>query len=148
MTDIELISHDYYNLGAEAQTVEEIYSAWLEPGNYIISYPKPYWKVWGEGAGAFPIYVTTEDGRVIVTEDSVGVWGDAYRSMATEMETFMFGSNFVSVNVTVAGQKSPCGVIRGCQQTDLIDTMRSPTQATPSRLKMQCWLIPETLKMS
>jgi len=104
VTDIELISHDYYNLGAEAQTVEEIYSAWLEPGNYIISYPKPYWKVWGVGAGAFPIYVATEDGRVIVTEDSVGVWGDATVRVATEMETFMFGSNFVSVNVTVAGQ--------------------------------------------
>jgi len=104
VTDIELISHDYYNLGAEAQTVEEIYSAWLEPGNYIISYPKPYWKVWGEGAGAFPIYVATEDGRVIVTEDSVGVWGDATVRIATELETFMFGSNYVSVNVTVAGQ--------------------------------------------
>lgn len=104
ITDIELISHDYYNLGAEAQTVEEIYSAWLEPGNYIISYPKPYWKVWGVGAGAFPVYVATEDGRVIVTEDSVGVWGDATVRVATEMETFMFGSNYVSVNVTVAGQ--------------------------------------------
>lgn len=104
ITDIELISHDYYNLGAEAQTVEEIYSAWLEPGNYIISYPKPYWKVWGEGAGAFPIYVTTEDGRVIVTEDSVGVWGDATVRVATESESFVFGSNFVSVNVVTAGQ--------------------------------------------
>jgi len=104
ITDIVLISHDYYNLGETAQTVEEIYSAWLEPGNYIISYPKPYWKVWGEGAGAFPIYVATEDGRVIVTEDSVGVWGDATVRVATEMETFMFGSNYVSVNVTVAGQ--------------------------------------------
>lgn len=104
VTDIELISHDYYNLGEEAQTVEEIYSAWLEPGNYIISYPKPYWKVWGEGAGAFPIYVATEDGRVIVTEDSVGVWGDATVRVATESESFMFGSNFVSVNVVTAGQ--------------------------------------------
>ena len=104
ITDIELISHDYYNLGAEAQTVEEIYSAWLEPGNHIISYPKPYWKVWGEGAGAFPIYVATEDGRVIVTEDSVGVWGDATVRVATESESFMFGSNFVSVNVVTAGQ--------------------------------------------
>lgn len=104
VTDIELISHDYYNLGEAAQTVEEIYSAWLEPGDYIISYPKPYWKVWGEGAGAFPIYVATEDGRVIVTEDSVGVWGDATVRIATELETFMFGSNYVSVNVTTAGQ--------------------------------------------
>jgi len=104
ITDIELISHDYYNLGEEAQTVEEIYSAWLEPGNYVISYPKPYWKVWGEGAGAFPIYVATEDGRVIVTEDSVGVWGVATVRVATESESFMFGSNFVSVNVVTAGQ--------------------------------------------
>jgi hypothetical protein len=102
VTDIELISHDYYNLGEAAQTVEEIYSAWLEPGNYIISYPKPYWKVWGEGAGAFPIYVATEDGRVIVTEDSGSTWATA--RVATESETFMFGSNYVSVNVTVAGQ--------------------------------------------
>ena len=102
VTDIELISHDYYNLGEAAQTVEEIYSAWLEPGNYIISYPKPYWKVWGEGAGAFPIYVATEDGRVIVTEDSGNTWATA--RVATESETFMFGSNYVSVNVTTAGQ--------------------------------------------
>lgn len=102
VTDIELISHDYYNLGEAAQTVEEIYSAWLEPGNYIISYPKPYWKVWGTGAGAFPIYVATEDGRVIVTEDSGSTWATA--RVASESETFMFGSNYVSVNVTVAGQ--------------------------------------------
>lgn len=102
VTDIELISHDYYNLGEAAQTVEEIYSAWLEPGNYIISYPKPYWKVWGEGAGAFPIYVATEDGRVIVTEDSGSTWATA--RVATESKMFMFGSNYVSVNVTVAGQ--------------------------------------------
>lgn len=102
ITDIELISHDYYNLGEAAQTVEEIYSAWLEPGNYIISYPKPYWKVWGEGAGAFPIYVATEDGRVIVTEDSGSFWATA--RVASESETFLFGSNYVSVNVTVAGQ--------------------------------------------
>lgn len=102
ITDIELISHDYYNLGDAAQTVEEIYSAWLEPGNYIISYPKPYWKVWGEGAGAFPIYVATEDGRVIVTEDSGSTWATA--RVASESETFLFGSNYVSVNVTVAGQ--------------------------------------------
>lgn len=103
VTDIELISHDYYNLGETAQTVEEIYSAWLEPGNYIISYPKPYWKVWGEGAGAFPIYVATEDGRVIVTEDSVGVWGATAR-VAAESETFLYSSNYVSITVDTAGQ--------------------------------------------
>lgn len=103
-TDFELISHDYYNLGAEAQTVDEIYSAWLEPGNYIISYPKPYWHVWGEGVGSVPIYIATEDGRVITTEDSVGVWGAPTVRVATESETFNFGSNYVSIVVDTAGQ--------------------------------------------
>lgn len=103
ITDIVLISHDYYNLGTAGQTIEEIYSAWLEPGDYIISYPKPYWKVWGEGAGAVPIYVSTEDGRVIVTEDSASVWGATAR-VATELDTFVFFSNYVSIKVDVAGQ--------------------------------------------
>lgn len=103
VTDIVLVSHDYYNLGAVGQTIDEIYSAWLEPGDYIISYPKPYWKVWGEGVGAVPIYVTTEDGRVIVTEDSAGVWGATAR-VATELDTFVFFSNYVSIKVDIAGQ--------------------------------------------
>lgn len=103
ITDIVLISHDYYNLGTAGQTIEEIYSAWLEPGDYIISYPKPYWKVWGEGVGAVPIYVATEDGRVIVTEDSASVWGATAR-VATELDTFVFFSNYVSIRVDVAGQ--------------------------------------------
>lgn len=103
ITDIVLISHDYYNLGAAAQTVEEIYSAWLEPGNYIISYPKPYWKVWGEGVGSVPIYIAAEDDRVIVTEDSATVWGATAR-VASESETFVFFSNYASITVDVAGQ--------------------------------------------
>ena len=103
ITDIVLISHDYYNLGTAGQIIEEIYSAWLEPGDYIISYPKPYWKVWGEGVGAVPIYVATEDGRVIVTEDSAAVWGVTAR-VATELDTFVFFSNYVSIKVDVAGQ--------------------------------------------
>jgi len=102
VTDIELISHDYYNLGEEAQMVEEIYSAWLEPGNYVISYPKPYWKVWGEGVGAVPMFITTEDGRVIATEGSGDTWGTAV--IATESETFLYSSNYVSITVDTAGQ--------------------------------------------
>lgn len=104
ITDVILISHDYYNLGEANQTVEEIYSAWLEPGNYIISYPKPYWKVWGEGVGSVPLYIGTEDDRVIVTEDSTGIWGDTTVRVATESETFVFSSNYVSIKVDVAGQ--------------------------------------------
>lgn len=102
VTDISVISHDYYNLGDVAQTVEEIYSAWLEPGTYIIAYQKPYWRVWGEGVGSVPIFVTTEDGRVMTTEDSGNTWETA--RIATELETFQFHSNYVSVRVETAGQ--------------------------------------------
>ena len=102
VTDISVTSHDYYNLGEAAQTVEEIYNAWLEPGIYIIAYPRPYWKVWGEGVGSIPIFVTTEDSRVMTTEDSGSTWETA--RIAAEMETFQFSSNHVSVRVTQAGQ--------------------------------------------
>lgn len=104
LTEVVLISHDYYNPGIETpQTIDEIFNAWLEPGNYIISFPKPYWKVWGEGAGSVPIYIATEDERVIVTEDSAEVWGETAR-VAAESETFVFSSNYASVTVDVAGQ--------------------------------------------
>lgn len=104
ITDIELVSHDYYKLAESEQAIEEVYSAWLEPGNYVIAFQKPYWKVWGEGAGSYPIYTATEDGRVITTEDSVGVWGDATVRIAAESETYVYGSNHISVRVDVAGQ--------------------------------------------
>lgn len=102
ITNIAVKSHDYYNLGVVGQTAEEIYNAWLEPGNYIIPYQKPYWSVWGEGVGAIPIFIATEDGRVIATEDSGTTWATA--RIATESETFEFHSNYVSVVVRVAGQ--------------------------------------------
>lgn len=101
VTKIELQSHDYYNLGNVPQATDEIYNAYLEPGNYIIAYPKPYWKVWAAGVGSVPLYISTEDGRVITTEDSGDTWATA--RIAAESETFMYHSNYISIQVLTAG---------------------------------------------
>jgi hypothetical protein len=102
VTSVMIKSHDYYHPAEEVQTSEEIYSAYLEPGNYIISYQKPYWKVWADGVGSVPVYISTEDGRVIATEDSGALWTDG--RVATESETFIFYSNSMSIQVLEAGQ--------------------------------------------
>lgn len=102
VTEVELQSHDYYHPAEGLQTAEEIYNAYLEPGSYIISYPKPYWSVWADGVGSVPIYFSTEDGRVIATEDSGALWADG--RVATESETFIFYSNSMTIQVLVAGQ--------------------------------------------
>lgn len=102
VTDVVLHSHDYYHPADGVQTAEEIYNAYLEPGNYIIAYPKPYWKVWADGVGSVPVYISTEDSKVITTEDSGETW--ALARVATESETFIFYSNSMTIQVLVAGQ--------------------------------------------
>jgi len=101
VTEGTLHSHEYYHPAEGVQTAEEIYSAYLEPGDYIISYPKPYWKVWAEGVGSTPLYITTEDGRVITTEDSGADWLSV--KVAAESETFTFYSNYMVIRVLTAG---------------------------------------------
>jgi hypothetical protein len=101
VTEVTLHSHEYYHPADGVQTAEEIYNAWLEPGDYVISYPKPYWKVWADGVGSVPVYITTEDGRVIATEDSGATW--ATGRVATESETFAFYSNYMVIKVLTAG---------------------------------------------
>ena len=120
ITDIELISHDYYKVSDADQTVEEVYSAWLEPGDYIIAFEKPYWKVWGEGAGASPIFIATEDDRVITTEDSGTTWPTA--RIATESETYEYGSN-TFLSMLLRQDRSICGDIAGCLLTGRIHIM-------------------------
>lgn len=109
VTEIILKSHDYYNLGDVAQATDEIYSAYLEPGDYTIVYSKPYFKVWVDGVGGEPIYTATEDGKVVVTEDSTGAWGDATVRVATESESFAFYSNYVVLHVVTAGDVKVLG---------------------------------------
>ena len=102
VTQVTLHSHDYYHPAPGVQTAEEIYNAYLEPGDYIISYPKPYWSVAAEGVGSVPVYIATEDGRVITTEDSSDTWMLLARIPA-ESETFAFYSNYMVIRVLVAG---------------------------------------------
>jgi len=96
VTGIELISHDY----TKGLTQEEIYSAWLEPGDYKIVYSKPYYDVVAEGVGSVPAYLMTEDNRAITTEDScVLSWEGAYQ----------YGVNHIFLHVVIAGNV----VVRG-----------------------------------
>ena len=95
VTGIELIS-DY----TKGLTQEEIYSAWLEPGDYKIVYSKPYYDVVAEGVGSVPAYLMTEDNRAITTEDScVLSWEGAYQ----------YGVNHIFLHVVIAGNV----VVRG-----------------------------------
>lgn len=92
VTGIELLSHDF-TMGT---TQEEIYSAWLEPGDYKIVYTKPYYNVTAEGVGATPAYLMTENPTptAITTEDS--------RILSYE-GAFEFGVNHVFLHVKEAG---------------------------------------------
>lgn len=98
VTGIKLVSHDY----AEGTVQEEIFSSWLEPGDYKIVYSKPYYDVTAEGVGSTPAYLmtesptptalTTEDGKILSFEGS-----------------FEFGVNHIYLHVTEPGNV----VVRG-----------------------------------
>lgn len=90
VTGIELISHDY----TQGTTPEEIYSAYLEPGEYKIVFQKPYYNISVVGVGDVPAYIMSEDGKALTTEDS--------RVLSFTGE-FNFGSNFVFLHVRQAG---------------------------------------------
>ena len=56
VTEIILKSHDYYGLDDAAQA-DVIYSACLEPGDYVIPFSKPYSSVWVEYDDQIVIHV-------------------------------------------------------------------------------------------
>ena len=92
VTGIQLVSHDF----TKGSTQEEIYSAYLEPGDYKIVYSKPFYGVTAEGVGATPAYLMTENPipTAITTEDS--------RILSFE-GTFEFGVNHIFLHVKTAG---------------------------------------------
>ena len=49
VTEIILKSHDYYYLSDEESTTFEIFNGYLVPGDYVIVFPEPFYKVWVEG---------------------------------------------------------------------------------------------------
>ena len=101
VTGVEIMSHDY----AKGTTLEEIFSATLPEGNYLVVYPKPYWSVIATGVGDTTTYLATTNDAVLVTPDSpdnvpittVGV--TAY----TIYGEFDFGVNYVYLHVPAGG---------------------------------------------
>ena len=102
VTGIQLISHDF----TQGMIQEEIYSAYLEPGDYKILYNKPYYGVTAEGVGATPAYLMTEDmSHALTTEDG---------KILSFAGAFEFGVNYVYLHVTAAGDV----VVRGYPYVD------------------------------
>lgn len=100
ITGVSIMSHDYYK---SEGVVEEIFSAYLEPGDYLIVYPKPYWHVRAEGVGDSLVYLANTNGDVIVSPDS-----SAYPSCTiyTTYGNFEFGANHVFLHVPNPGGQS------------------------------------------
>jgi hypothetical protein len=101
VTEIQLVSHDF----TKGAVQEEIYSSYLEPGDYKIVYSKPYYNVTAEGAGAVPAYLMTEDLRAITTEDGRILYFPG---------GFVYGVNYIYLNVIQAGNV----VVRGYPYID------------------------------
>ena len=100
ITGVSVMSHDYYK---SEGVVEEIFSAYLEPGDYLVVYPKPYWHVWVDGVGDSLIYLANTNGDVIVSPDS-GSYPDC--TIYTTFGEFEFGANYVYLHVPNPGGQS------------------------------------------
>ena len=101
VTGVEVVSHDY----SKGQTLEQIFSAFLTPGDYMVVYPKPYWHVEATGTGDAITYLATTNDELLVTPDSpdnvpvttLGV------TVYTIYGAFDFGVNFVYLHVPEPG---------------------------------------------
>ena len=96
VTGVEIMSHDY----SKGQTLEEIFSAFLTSGDYMVVYPKPYWHVEGVGVGDTLTYLATTNNEVLVTPDS-GVYPTC--TIYTLNGEFDFGVNYVYLHVPEPG---------------------------------------------
>ena len=100
ISGVTVMSHDYFK---SEGVVEEIFSAYLEPGDYLIVYPKPYWHVEVQGLGDSLIYLANTNGDVIVSPDS-GAYPNC--TIYTTFGNFEFGANHVYLRVPNPGGQS------------------------------------------
>ena len=100
ITGVTVMSHDYFK---SEGVVEEIFSEDLEPGDYLVVYPKPYWHVWVDGVGDSLIYLANTNGDVIVSPDS-GSYPNC--TIYTTFGEFEFGANYVYLHVPNPGGQS------------------------------------------
>ena len=104
VTGVEITSHDY----SKSETLEEIYNAYLAPGEYMVVYDKPYWHVEASGVGDRITYLgtttpTNEDGQdeVLVFPYSGETYPDV--TILTTYGEFEFGANYVYLYVPEPG---------------------------------------------
>lgn len=97
ITGVTVMSHDYFK---SEGVIEEIFSEYLEPGDYLVVYPKPYWHVEVQGLGDSLIYLANTNGDVIVSPDS-GAYPNC--TIYTTFGEFEFGANHVYLHVPNPG---------------------------------------------
>ena len=104
VTGVEITSHDY----SKSETLEEIFNAYLAPGEYMVVYDKPYWHVEASGVGDRITYLgtttpTNEDGQdeVLVLPYSGTTYPDV--TILTTYGEFEFGVNYVYLYVPEPG---------------------------------------------
>jgi len=97
VTSVEVISHDY----TKSEAIETIFSSdWLEPGDYLVVYDKPYWYVRAAGVGDAAVCLATAGGVLLCRPDS-GTYPDV--TILTTYGQFEFGSNHVRLTVPPPG---------------------------------------------
>jgi len=94
VTAVEITSHDY----AKGTVEEEIFSAMLTPGDYMVVYPKPYHWVSASGIGDVITYLGTANGEALADPAST----DANPIIYTIYGQFEFGVNYVYLHVPAA----------------------------------------------
>lgn len=94
VTAVQISSHDY----AKGTIEEEIFSALLTPGDYMVVYPKPYHWVSASGIGDVITYLGTANGEWLVDPAST----DDYILGYTIYGEFEFGVNYVYLHVPAA----------------------------------------------
>jgi hypothetical protein len=94
VTAVQISSHDY----AKGTIEEEIFSALLTPGDYMVVYPKPYHWVSASGIGDVTTYLGTANGEWLIDPAST----DDYILGYTIYGEFEFGVNYVYLHVPAA----------------------------------------------
>lgn len=95
VTAVQITSHDY----AKGTIEEEIFSAMLTPGDYMVVYPKPYHWVSASGIGDVITYLATANDEVLISPDS-GTYPEV--TIYTVYGEFEFGVNYVYLHVPAA----------------------------------------------
>lgn len=94
VTAVQISSHDY----AKGTIEEEIFSALLTPGDYMVVYPKPYHWVSASGIGDVITYLGTANGEALADPAST----DENPIIYTVYGQFEFGVNYVYLHVPAA----------------------------------------------